>query len=216
MQNARPQECKLVEAPRIFFSIYYYVDDHAFRRAARTWKRCVKTEENFVGGVDQFSEHEVRTESGFKAAWKKVSDLANRTGGVVWVGQLFTHASKGSSEDGLEFKKSEQDDGTLTQKEIASLQKLPWDPEMGYLILSGCNTGKSGKRGWTPAEKFATNQKVLTVGQDGYGYFSKNWTSYSETSGSDSNIALWAYRRGKNSLMGNGGRVPGVIFRPPR
>ena len=216
LQTVRPQECKSVGKPRIFFSIYYYVDDHAFRRAAKTWKRCVKTEEVFQNGVDQFYEKEVRTESGFKAAWKEVANLTNRTNGVAWVGQLFTHASKGSDKDGLEFKPSEEDDGTLSQKEISTLEALPWDPDMGYLILSGCNTGKAGKRGWTPGEVFAKSQNVLTIGQNGYGYFSKNWPSYSRISGTDTNIALWAYRRSANSYFGNGGRVPGVVFRPPR
>ncbi len=68
----------------------------------------------------------------------------------------------------------------------------------------------------TPVEVFAKSQNVLTIGQNGYGYFSKNWPSYSRISGTDTNIALWAYRRSANSYFGNGGRVPGVVFRPPR
>lgn len=211
----RPQMCVDSPSPRLFFSIYYREDDHAFRRAAQTWKRVVKRQESFRSGTDLFYEKQVNYEAGFKTAWQEVASLAAASSAVVWVGQLFTHASKGSSDDGLEFRQSpDSTDTTLNRRDISALTRLPWDPEMGYLILSGCNTGLTGTRGWNPAAVFASSQQVLTIGQSGYGYFSKRWDTYRETSATDTGICLWAYRRRRNSFFGNGSRMPGVVFRP--
>lgn len=198
-------------APGVYFSIYYQVPDNAFKRAAEAWEFEVS------GGVCDpdvvWISEEVRSEGDFKRAWLSVYNKAKETGKPVIMGQLFTHASKGSANDGLEFKSSEGEDGTLTSGEIGALPKLNWDAN-GSLILSGCNTGLAGARGWSPAQIFATNQKVKTIGQAGYGYFSTDKYTYRETSPSSQTIYLWAYKRGKNGAFGGGGRMPGVEFGP--
>ena len=193
---------------RLFFSIYYKEPDDAFRYAAETWRDAVKTQEGFSGGVDHFMEREVRTEGEFKAAWQEVNQTAVDGDYQVWVGHLLTHASKqDDNQDGLEF-----DPGTLTEGEIKALAKLPWS-EYGYLVLSSCNSGLIGQRSWTPAGAFATGQGVPTVGQAGYGYFSTQWASYKEKSASDRKISLWAYKRGRNSMLGDGSRMLGIVFK---
>ena len=73
---------------------------------------------------------------------------------------------------------------------------------------------ESGRPRLDTAGEFASGQQVTTPGQVGYGYFSKVWDDYSETSPSDSPVALWAYRRGKNGALGNGNRIPARIFTP--
>lgn len=159
---------------RVFFSIYYKVPDHAFKRAAETWKLICRQQEFFIPGYDQFIEKEVHTEEEFNIAWMQINIVALQCGGKVWAGNIFSHASKQEdSEDGLEFISGGLNDGTLKKTEIKGLVKLPWS-EYGYLILSGCNTGLVNKRGWAPASAFAFKQGVPTLGQIGYAYFSKN------------------------------------------
>jgi hypothetical protein len=126
---------------------------------------------------------------------------------------VLSHASKQTdSNDGLEFVKDDTDDGTLKQGEISALDKLPWSTH-GYLLLCGCNTGLAGARGWTPAQAFAARQGVPTLGQNGYAYFSKDWSSYTEKSAGDTKISLWAYQRGKNGMLGSGCRLLGRVFK---
>ncbi len=199
--------------PRLFFSIYFKVGDNAFKRAAESWRNVVKAQESFAG-YDHFVEREISTEFEFKTAWQEIYQKAINDNLIVWAGHLFTHSSKQTDgNDGLEFRRDDHDDGTLKRAEIAGLARLPWHTR-GFLILAGCNSGIAGDRGWTPAGDFASGQQVTTLGQVGYGYFSKVWDDYSETSPSDSPIALWAYRRGKNGALGNGNRIPARIFTP--
>ena len=200
--------------PRLFFSFYYKVADNAFRNAATTWVKDVKQQENFSAQEgDFFFEQEIRSETDFKTAWNQLYSKAMEGGFQVWAGHLLTHASKQTNDnDGLEFQPGMDDDGTLKQVEISNLKKLPWS-EYGYLLLTGCNTGLIGTRGWAPAKTFALNQGVLTLGQAGYGYFSTNWSSYNEIGPSDTNICLWAYRRGKNGAFGSGVRIPGIMYK---
>ena len=197
--------------PGVYFAIYYQVDDNAFKRAAETWQFEV------TGGVCDpdvlFISEEVKSEADFKRAWLSVYNKVNEAGMPVILGQLFTHASKGSANDGLEFKPGDGEDGTLTSGEIGARPKLNWDTD-GELILSGCNSGLAGARGWSPAQIFATNQKVKTTGLAGYGYFSTSKHTYSEISAGDQTIYLWAYRRGRNGTFGGGGRMAGIEFRP--
>jgi hypothetical protein len=201
---------------RVFFAIYYVnarsVPDAAFERAARTWRNNVRVQEGFRSDRDVFIEAAVTSEPDFKRAWSTIAMQAEANGMPVWAGNVLSHSSKGSSTDGLEFA-SVGGDGTITQSDVGSLAVLPWDPN-GYLILSGCNTGLKGKRSWSPAKEFAVKQRVRTLGQAGYAYFSKVWSSYSETSPSDMRISLWAYSRGRNAALGGGGRMPGILYSP--
>ena len=98
--------------------------------------------------------------------------------------------------------------------EIESLAPLNWHPTQGYLILSGCNSGLGGARGWSPAEFFARSQKVRTTGQTGYAYFSTSRDSYDEIDDSSTTVYLWAFKRKRNGFTGDGGRMEGVTFTP--
>ena len=204
----RPGVCSA--RTRLFFAIYYQVDDNAFKRAAATWKKSLETSEGYFPGADAFYEKEVSTEADFKQAWQEIADKAAKEKRVVWMGNCFTHASKQTDgNDGLEFR-----GGTLTKAEIASLPKLPWDSSSGCLILSSCNSGMLGSRSWAPAQAFASAQSVLALGQLGYAYFSTKFDKYVESKPDSDPLYLWAYKRGKNSWFGNGCRLLGKVFRP--
>lgn len=194
-------------ASGIYFAIFYEVPDHAFEKAAWTWA----IEE--TGGTSSATTSTLiqpcRTVGDFSTAWNAVLSHAKELSLPVIRGNLLTHASKGSKDDGLEFK-----GGTLSRTGIGSLPQLPW-AEDGVLTLAGCNTGVMGTRGWTPAQVLATSQKVKTIGQAGYGYFSTDKYTYVEHNGTPpSTLYLWAYRRGRNSgwFDGDGRRMPGVTF----
>lgn len=196
----------------LYFAIYYEVPDNAFYRAAQTWEMEV------LGGASQsdapMMEEGVRTETDFKNAWARIREQARKTGMPVIQGHVFSHASKGDSADGLEFKGSDVDDGTLTQAEIMSLPALPWADD-GLLTLAGCNSGLLGTRGWAPARVFAQTQKVTTIGQSGYAYFSTSKDRYVKITPGSQTVYLWAYKRASNGMLGWGGRMPGVSFDPP-
>lgn len=209
-RTAPPNVC--FATPRIFFAIYYQVADHAFKYAAETWVRVVKKQEYYIANHDEFYIKEVKSESEFKAAWNEVNAKALSRGGEVWAGNIFSHASKqDDSQDGLEFLSGVGNDGTLKKSEIDGLVKLPWS-RFGYLILTGCNTGLVNERSWAPARAFAQRQGVPTLGQTGYAYFSTDWDTYKQKSPADKHICLWAYKRGKNGMFGDGKRMPGSVF----
>ena len=200
---------------RIFFAIYYDPpdDDDAFKRAATYWQKRLQIHGE-ASAHDPFIMRPVTFERGFKLAWSHIAATAKNKGMEVAGGQIFSHASKQENgEDGLEFRGSSDpaDGQTLKGEEIDQLEKLPWSTD-GFLILSGCNTGLVKKRGWAPARRFAKAQGVATLGLPGYGYFSKKWERYKETTARDQEIYLWAYRRGRNSPLGGGHRMPGVVF----
>lgn len=199
----------------IFFAIYYDPpdDDDAFKRAAVCWRKRLMIE-GVASAHDPFIMRAVTFERDFKLAWAHIAATARTRGMEVGGGQIFSHASKQENgEDGLEFRKSSDpaDGQTLKGEEIDRLEGLPWSKD-GFLILSGCNTGLTGDRGWSPARRFARAQGVTALGLPGYGYFSKSWDRYKETGARDQEIYLWAYRRGWNSPFGGGYRLPGVVF----
>ena len=201
---------------RLFFAIYYRVKDQAFKRAAETWERETRRMFQFRDTVDLFLSIEVGSESEFKTAWRRVSTESKGKFATVVQGQVFSHASKNSHgmQNGLEFTKDGGEDGTVMRAEIEALAPLDWDPKEGQLLLSGCNSGLKGNRQWAPAEIFARSQKVLTVGQSGYAYFSTDPSTYKEL-GSDSTTAyLWAFKRMRNGWSGGGERMQGVLFTP--
>ncbi|MDY6994408.1 MAG: hypothetical protein SVR94_17630 [Pseudomonadota bacterium] len=206
---------------RLFFTIHYKVKDNAFKRAAETWQKEVKLEEHFIPGHDVFIAKEVKNEAEFKAAWAEMAQTAQRKKLTVWAGNLLTHAWKDeeSGDRGLEFRPvPEKEDGALRQAEIAVLEKLPWNNDYGYLILSGCNTGMIGQRGWTPAQAFAQRQQIITVGQKGFAYFSEKWEIYDRISDKDQKIYLWAYERSENLSWWAALRlrIRATVYQPPR
>jgi len=203
-------------APKcIYFAIYYRVPDNAFKRAAETWKRKVEQYASYRKDVDIIILKEVKTETDFRRAWKEVYAKNASVGGIVIEGQLFTHASKDDGgPNGLEFRSSRTDDGTLTKGEITSLPRLNWDDQNGLLVLTGCNTGLIEKRGWTPAREFARSHRVRTVGQPGYAYFSQNDKKYVEINSASTQVYLWAYKRRKNGLFGDGSKMGGISYHP--
>ena len=115
--------------------------------------------------------------------------------------------------DGLEFE-SVRSDGTITQSDIRALGVMPWDPN-GCLVLAGCNTGVTGStRLWCPAQEFALSQHVRTLGMTGFSSFSSNWNTFVKATTSHREIALWAYKKGRNGALGSGLRMPGRMFTP--
>ena len=202
---------------RIFFAIYYDPpdDDDAFKRAATFWQKRLVLQ-GAASAHDPFILRGVTFERDFKLAWAHVAAAARTRGMEVGGGQIFSHASKqANGEDGLEFRGSPDtaDGQTLKGEEIDRLERLPWSKD-GFLILSGCNTGLVEDRGWAPARRFAKAQGVTALGLPGYGYFSRTWDRYKETTAKDQEIYLWAYRRGRNSPLGGGNRLPGLVFGP--
>jgi len=206
-------------ATRLYFAIYYAVPDNAFKRAAETWAAEVRARDPAArtpGRVEVMLES-VSTEADFKAAWQRIADRSHNGSTIAIEGHLLTHASKGSSEDGLEFRRGGGDDGTLTKEDIEDLPAVNWDSGEGRLTLAGCNTGLAEDRGWTPAEIFAKSQGVPTEGQTGYAYFSDSSSDYDEIDEdgtTSTTIYLWAFERGKNGAFGDGGRMPGRTFTP--
>lgn len=204
---------------RLYFSIFYKVKDDAFKSAALYWEQYVKRMEKFNPVQDVFLRFEVLTESEFKQAWLQVQGVAKAKRLQVAAANLLTHASKQSNgKDGLEFKGSASENGTLEVAEIRTLPRLPW-AKNSYLILSGCNTGIVGTRGWCPAQVFSQTQKVHTLGQQGYAYFSKKWEQYVEKGAADTGIYLWAYKHRRNAeYLGIGSaevRLKAKLFRAP-
>ena len=213
LAGVRNRVCSI--QPRLFFAIHYAKPggDRAFEFAAQTWLDSAKALEGGPG--DRYLLVPFSYESEFKLAWAEIALRARKDGLLVQAGSVFSHASKQiDRNDGLEML-GREDDGTLKGPEILALPKLPWADSGAYLVLTGCNTGMQGKRGWAPASAFAQGQGVPTLGQAGFAYFSKLWPRYLQKSPGESRIVLWAYRRARNSLGGSGARIPGVLFHPP-
>ena len=102
------------KAPRLFFALYYKTDDDAFKKAAQTWRDEIKKRYNFSVAIDEFFEKQVTSEKSFKAAWDELYALAAGGHFEVLAGNLLTHASIGDNRnDGLEFSRSDNEDGTL-------------------------------------------------------------------------------------------------------
>jgi len=213
---ARKTTAVLPSKRRLFFALYYRVKDHAFKRAAETWEKETRQAFGFVDTQDLFLSIEVFSESEFKAAWNRVQTESRARSAKIVQGQIFSHASKTGegAQNGLEFKKDTSEDGTIKKNEIESLAPLDWDSNQGYLILSGCNSGLAGNRNWTPAEVFARTQKVRTLGQSGYAYFSSSRDSYVEIDASSDVVYLWAFKRRRNGWSGSGQKMEGVTFTP--
>lgn len=198
--------------PSVFFSIWYKVTDNAFQYAAKTWRRVVESRPAFQHSPSSFLEYEVGTEAEFTRAWVDVGNKAGLAGAQVRAGNLLTHASiQGDGHDGLEFH---VDHSTVKCGEIHALPLLPWGGEGAHLILSSCNSGKLDSRSWCPARALAGKQRVATIGQAGFAYFSRTWDTYTEKRAADRRIGLWAYSRRRNGWLGSGQRMPGVVFAP--
>ncbi|MFT5431264.1 MAG: hypothetical protein ACI9OJ_001943 [Myxococcota bacterium] len=203
---------------RIYFAIAYIVDDAAFERAAQTWAREIQARGDFDGAQDLVVVQTVQTEGGFRTVWDQVKTSGDTPGWVVQEGQVFSHASKGGNNTGLEFRRGEaeagtNDDGTLSQAEITTLPALNWASD-GHLWLSSCNSGMEGERGWSPAEAFASGQGVRTSGEMGYAYFSSDPDSYQRIDGDTEDVYLNAYRRGQNAWFGSGAAVEDGEYTP--
>ena len=212
-----PSLAKPIKAPTYYFSIYYQDDPaHSFERASNTWVSDTGSVAP-SGEIISWLVEPFTTESDFKMAWSKIHSIVTQNKGIIGKGQVFSHASKepGSrGEEGIECRLLATD-GTITKAEIEALPRLNWDTR-GVLILAGCNTGLKGKRGWSPAESFANTQKVKTIGQAGFAFFSEDPSVHKTISASSAKVYLWAFERRQNVKgWGSDKRMPGITYYPP-
>jgi len=208
----------------LYFSIYYIVNDDAFKIAANTWRNDLNLSDSSTTDVCYIS-YDVKSEPQFKSAWTSIFTLANEGNYLVEKGSLFTHASDSIKNSGLEFKEIPDDpnadeyekgEATLRLDEMKQLEILPWS-KSGQLWLNGCNTAIE-RYGWTPAQVFADRQKVKTYGQVGFAYFSEKKETYDrfDSWGNDP-LYLRAYKRSDNVRQGEestGKAIPEKEFNP--
>ena len=204
-----------IEARLIYF-IFYYIkdgDDKAFERAGTTRYNLIKEKTKKENNTLILS-FPIKTSAEFKSAWDKIKNMQKEKLSLIKEGHIFSHASKGESEDGLEFLASNSEDGTISYDEILSLPRLSWAKD-ATLTLYGCNSGISGEaRDLSIAELFSESQKTIVCGQKGYAYFSESDIEYKKISTTSKVVYLWAYKRGQNSVFGNGFKIKPQIVRP--
>jgi hypothetical protein len=202
-----PKRCAPPNGPRLYFYIYYADKNQPqFRYAAETWCQEICRIDHFRQGLDRFLKLPAGFEQEFVSRWKNIRDFAAKDGYEVWAGNILTHATTSElvgdrSSTGLEFARNEpshrksgkESRATLTKQEIAVLPRLPWNRKFGFLLLSGCYTGVSAKRGWCPAAEFSICQKIQTVGTTRSTSFSTRFDVYSQISEKDTTIYLWSY-----------------------
>lgn len=200
---------------RLIFGIYYRVADNAFKRALSTELALLKASVEWMPERDIIITKEVKHEDDFKGAWKDIHAESQAGNIEVIQGYVFTHASKPTGErSGLEFAPVNGADATLRRDEMESLEKMPW-ASYARLDMRGCNTGMTGeRRAWSIAEVMAESQRVLTIGQMGYSYFSASRSEYVEINEQTLNVYLWAYHRKKNDHFGDGSMIPAKIYQP--
>ncbi len=181
----------------LYFAIYYIAPDgtRSFERAAETWHRRLCQTPGFED--DQYLAIGVLTEEEFVDAWLQVEAEARRRHAVVREGHIYTHSSLHGSETGLEFQRS-ANGVTLTEPEIRALPPLPWHPD-GRLVLHSCNSGVD-RDGWSPAKAFGRGQRVRTIGQTGFAFFSQEESKWVEIDQSSPVVFLRAYYHGRNAL----------------
>lgn len=192
------------ESKKLFFSLYYKVEDNAFKLASETWKKSLNLD---FGSV--YIGLEFTTERSFKESWRKIYQDAKTQNLVAVEGHVFSHSShdKSLNRRGIEFMADKDEaylinGNTLKSSEILSLEKLPWDKYKGELVLHGCNSGRE-INGWVLAQKFANGQGVSTKGQVGFAFFSKQENKYKghEGIGSNTKLYLWAYEHSDNTAI---------------
>ncbi|HEY0715185.1 MAG TPA: hypothetical protein VGF45_21070 [Polyangia bacterium] len=205
-RRARSKLACFITPRRVFFAIYYVVPDQAFRRAAETWRDELRASAAWNRRCD-FILMGSRREDDFLTAWNRINVGMAESGMTMEIveGHVFTHASRFTSNDGLEFE-----DSTFDRHDIRSAPVLPWSKDEGLLVLHGCNTGRDRWIGWTPAGEFVRRQRVRTIGQDGTSYMSRQPDSYVEIDPTAARVYLWAFRRGRNAPGGDGLKIPGI------
>ena len=201
-------------ASRLYFALYYYDDEGSFRRAAETWWAEIQARADFKPEISEVIMQEVVTEAELKDSFVRLQDEAKRRQATYIEGRIFSHASvyvfgvsdwKNETKFGLEFKKSDSEDGTVTNTDIAGLARLPWDPS-GLFVLHGCNSGYPQPDGSVAAQVFARTQGVRTIGQRGWAVFSESPTTYQKISPTSPKVYLLPFSKiGRNLL-----RDPGV------
>jgi hypothetical protein len=217
-------DCK-VELKKIFFIFYFKKagDDGAFERAA-------KTRNNELSNSDKYSKEKgdlillwpVTSAEEFKKKWENVSNLQKNSLYRVEEAHLYTHASLGERIDGLEFSPSFtntgalSEDGTVSHEELEALPKILWTKN-SKIVLYGCNTGNTssvyGKKKSVATVLHDAQKPLQTLAQDGYAYFSTDKNKYIRAIGTPDKLYLWAYKRGKNSLVGNGDALAPIVVK---
>lgn len=204
---------KKVDTRLIYFIIYYIKDgdDGAFKKAATTRQMLIRAKLD-PDDNSLILLYPVTTGHDFKSCWQDIKDHQKETISLIKEGHIFSHASKGETEDGLEFFHSDEQDGTINYEEIIELPSLSWSIN-STLTLYGCNTGLTGSvRDFSIADVFHERQKTKIIAQRGYAYFSEQEDTYTKTSIDSLSIFLWAYNRGQNSILGSGEKIPPQII----
>ncbi len=207
-RRARSRLACFITPRRVYFALYYVVSDNAFRRAADTWAQAVKSAPAWNNRCDMIIKR-FRKEDDFRAAWDLVHQGMANSGMSTSIaeGHVFSHASRWTNNDGLEFE-----DGTFDRNDIRTAPVLAWAKGEGLLVLHGCNSGRSRGGGWSPAAEFATRQGVRTIGQTGTSYMSGREDRYEAITPTTPRVYLWAYRRGRNDPLGDGSKMTGLDF----
>jgi hypothetical protein len=207
-RRSRSRLACFITPRRVYFALYYVVSDNAFRRGADTWAQAVRSWPAWNNRCDMIIKR-FRKEDDFRAAWDLIHQSMANSGMSMSIveGRVFSHASRWTNNDGIEFE-----NGTFDRSDIRTAPPLAWAKGEGLLVLHGCNTGLSRGTGWSPAAEFAARQRVRTIGQTGTSYMSGREDQYEEIKPTTPRVYLWAYRRGRNDPLGDGSKMPGVEF----
>lgn len=224
--------------PVLFFALYYdKATEPQFRYAAEHWLQQTAASSKIRPGKDKTLLLGFSTEDSFRRQWSALI-LSSKNRYEIWGGNILSHSTNDLNyvgrlsvgrqiQSGMHFKPSKDDDqhspATLVRSEIISLLPLPWNHEIGYLVLSGCNTAVDEGRNWSPAKSFAQQQRIHVVGQTRTSSFSKSAIRHETILPGDRAIYLWAHDRDSRIDLVTSGvklsnwsnkRLAGRVFKP--
>ena len=199
-----------------FYDPHTEENDHAFKRAAQTWKAGIEGAPGFREGIDEVKLVEAGTDNEFIQQWNKEAKYSHEKEFAVKEVIVFGHASAptGQNRPGVEFTKEfvpskhhpngktidADGDTTVDKADIKELSIFRWDRH-GILTLAGCNSGNSyfNPVQGTAAQEFARSQGVPTIGNQGFSTFSSDPEEHVATNPESPVMYLWPYNRTQNT-----------------